>query len=139
MHPEPATGATAASMVAELGTDAPVVAWCAQTTPCTSVFLPVAVGAQLPDLLTHGSGEPDPRSAWWRLKALGDAVMEDPAERTPVVQAVWHAWERELLAAVAADRAAAGRGIGSRVERMLHRCGTFLGQLATARPVAHGG
>ena len=46
MHPEPATGATAAAMVAELGRDGPVIAWCAQTTPCTSVFLPVAVGAR---------------------------------------------------------------------------------------------
>ena len=60
MHPEPATGATAAGMVAELGGDEPVVAWCAQTTPCTSVFLPLAVGAELPEPLTRGSGEPDP-------------------------------------------------------------------------------
>jgi dipeptidase len=126
-------------MVAELGQDAPVVAWCAQTTPCTSVFLPLAVGVELPPALTFGSGEPDRRSAWWRMKALGDAVMDDPAERTPVVQAVWHAWERELLEGVAADRAAAGRAVGQRVERMLHRCGALLAQLATARPVAHGG
>ena len=41
MHPEPAAGATAAAMVAELGGAGPVVAWCALTTPCTSVFLPV--------------------------------------------------------------------------------------------------
>jgi dipeptidase len=139
MHPEPATGATAASMVAELGAGERPVAWCAQTTPCTSVFLPIAVGAPLPGLLTHGSGEPDPRSAWWRLKALGDAVMEDPVERAPIVQAVWHAWERELLEAVAADRATAGRNVGQRVERMLHQCGALLAQMAAAPPVAHGG
>ena len=87
-----ATGATAASMVAELGAERPVIAWCAQTTPCTSVFLPVAVGAELPDALTRGTGEPERASAWWLMKALGDAVMGDPVVRTPVVQHVWHGW-----------------------------------------------
>ena len=58
MHPEPATGATAAAMVAELGPETPVIAWCAQTTPCTSVFLPVAVGAALPEALTRGRASP---------------------------------------------------------------------------------
>ena len=65
--------------------------------------------------------------------------MGDPGERTPVVQAVWHAWEQELLEAVAADRAAAGRDIGQRVERMLDRCEALLARMAAARPVAHGG
>jgi hypothetical protein len=65
--------------------------------------------------------------------------MEDPAERTPIVQAVWREWERELLDAVAADRAAAGRNLGQRVERMLHRCGALVAQLAAAPSVAHGG
>jgi hypothetical protein len=139
MHPEPATGATAAAMVAELGREEPVIAWCAQTTPCTSVFLPVAVGAELPDALTRGSGEPDGRAAWWLMKALGDEVMADPPGRTPAVQAVWHAWERELLAEVAADRAATGRALGRRVERMLRVRGALLEQVAAGRPAAHGG
>jgi hypothetical protein len=65
--------------------------------------------------------------------------MEDPVERAPIVQAVWHAWERELLEAVAADRATAGRNVGQRVERMLHQCGALLAQMAAAPPVAHGG
>ncbi len=139
MHPEPATGATAAAMVAELDGDGPVVAWCAQTTPCTSVFLPLAVGAELPEALTRGAGDPDPRSAWWRMKALGDWVMGDPGARTPAVQAVWHAWEQELFEALAADRAAAGRDLDQRVERMLHRCEMLLAQMAAGQPVAHGG
>src|SRR5262249_8572393 len=54
MHPEPATGATAAAMVAELGPERPVIAWCAQTTPCTSVFLPLPGGAVLPEVRTRG-------------------------------------------------------------------------------------
>src|SRR5262249_57127615 len=97
MHPEPATGATAAGMVAELPRDERItaIAWCSLTTPCTSLFLPipVPVGAPLPAPLATGAGEPDPASAWWRMKALGDAVMADPAGRAPGVQAVWAARE----------------------------------------------
>ena len=139
MHPDPATGATAAAMVAELGGDSPVIAWCAQTTPCTSVFLPVAVGVELPDALTRGTGDPDGRSAWWRLKALGDEVMKDPGGRAPAVQRIWHAWERDLLAEVAAGRAATGTALAARVERMLHRCEALQTQVAAMQPAAHGG
>jgi secernin len=139
MHPEPATGATAAAMVAELGGEGPGVAWCALTTPCTSVFLPVAVGAELPAALTRGSGEPDGQSAWWLMKALGDEVMIDPVGRTPPVQDAWHAWERELLAEVAADRAGTGRNLSQRVARMLHRRATLLDQMRAGRSAAHGG
>ena len=139
MHPEPATGATAAAMVAELGRESPVIAWCAQTTPCTSVFLPVAVGGELPAALTRGTGDRDGQSAWWRLKALGDEVMRDPAGRAPAVQRVWHAWEQELHAEVAADRAATGRTLAGRVERMLHRREILQEQLAAGQPAAHGG
>src|SRR5439155_1378381 len=76
MHPDPAAGATAASMVVELARDAPgpVTAWCSMTTPCTSPFLPVSIDVTLPGPLESGSGEPDDRSAWWLLKALGDKV-----------------------------------------------------------------
>jgi dipeptidase len=139
MHPEPATGATAAAMVAELGGAGPIVAWCALTTPCTSVFLPVAVGAELPLALTRGAGEPDAQSAWWLMKALGDEVMVDPVGRTPAVQRAWHAWERELLAEVDADRAATGHELGPRVARMLRERERLLDRLAAAGAAAHGG
>ena len=55
------------------------------------------------------------------------------------MQRVWHAWEQELLAEVAADRAATGRTLAGRVERMLHRCETLQEQLAAGQPAAHGG
>ena len=139
MHPGPATGATAASMVAELGEDGPVVAWCAQTTPCTSVFLPLVVGGELPEALTRGSGDPDPGSAWWLMKELGDGVMDDPTGRTPVVQATWHAWERRLLAEVAADRRVAGRDVAEHVDRMLRAREALLEQMTAGRFAVHGG
>ena len=121
MHPDPATGATAASMVVELARDAPgpVTAWCSMTTPCTSPFLPVSIDVTLPGPLESGSGEPDDRSAWWLLKALGDRVATDLAARTPLVQAVWQSWEAEMRAAVAEDPATVRTGLGARVDEML--------------------
>ncbi len=135
MHPEPATGATAAGMVAELPRDGhlPVVAWCSLTTPCTSLFVPIAVplGEPLSAPLATGTGEPDPASAWWRMKALGDAVMTDPAGRTPIVQAVWAARERQWLDLVASDRRAAGRDLDGRVREMLDRQQDLLRRLTS--------
>jgi hypothetical protein len=96
------------------------------------------VGAELPAALTAGTGEPDGRSAWWLLKALGDEVMLDPAGRTPAVQRVWHAWERELYAETARDRQAPGRSLPRRVEEMLHRRDTLLREVA-GTSAAHGG
>ncbi len=123
MHPDPGVGATAAAMVAELprAGAGEVVAWCALGTPCTSVFLPYAVPLPepLPPAVAAGSGEPDEASAWWRMKRLGDAVLADPAARTPPVQAAWGASEAELRARVAADRREAGRHLGDRATRML--------------------
>jgi dipeptidase len=116
-------------MVAELGRETPVIAWCAQTTPCTSVFLPIAVGAELPAALTEGTGEPDGRSAWWLMKALGDAVMHDPAGRTPAVQRVWHAWEQELHTEASRDRLAPGRELPRRVDEMLRRREALLSEV----------
>jgi dipeptidase len=139
MHPEPATGATAAAMVAELDAEGSVVAWCAMTTPCTSVFLPLAVGTELPDALTSGTGDPDPASAWWLMKELGAGAMVDPIGRTPLVQSTWHAWERRLLAEVAADRRAAGRDVTEHVERMLRAREALLEQMTAGRLAVHGG
>lgn len=124
MHPEPGVSATAASVVAELprSETVPVGLWCSQATPCTSVFLPVGIDAPLPAALAAGGGEPDPVSSWWSLKALGDAVMADPARLIPPVQRAWSAWERELEAEAASDRAGAGPRLEARVAAMLERC-----------------
>jgi hypothetical protein len=99
----------------------------------------VAVGADLPEALTRGSGEPEAGSAWWLMKALGDEVMADPAGRTPPVQRAWHAWEREMFAAVDADRAAVGEQLAQRVAGMLQRRQTLLDEMAATRAAAHGG
>jgi secernin len=121
MHPDPGVGATAASMVVELarGATDPVTAWCSLTTPCTSAFLPVSIDATLPAALATGTGQPDDRSAWWLMKALGDAVAIDPVRRTPVVQAAWHAWEARMRADVAREPATARTGLAARVGELL--------------------
>ena len=123
MHPEPGVSATAAGMVVELAADptSPLVAWCAFGTPCTSVFLPIPIGVPLPDSLTRGDGTPDPGSAWWRLKQLGDAVQRDPARRTPIVQATWGPWEAALLDEQRRDPARARTQLASRVQDLLAR------------------
>lgn len=123
MHPDPGVSATAAGMVVELSADptCPLVAWCALTTPCSSIFLPIPIGAPLPDPLTRGNGTPDPTSAWWRLKQLGDAVQRDPARRTPIVQAAWGPWEAALLGEQRRDPARAVTQLASRARELLAR------------------
>jgi dipeptidase len=123
MHPGPALGATAASLVAELRGNGgvPAVAWCSLTTPCTAAFLPVLPGTPLPEWLTTGTGEPDPRSAWWSWKQLGEAAERDPARLTPVVQADLGPWEAALLAETARDPAGAGPALAGRVAELRRR------------------
>jgi len=131
MHPDPGVSATAASIVAALPRDpgVPPAIWCSQATPCTSVFLPVAIDAPLPAPLTAGGGEPDPASSWWAMKALADVVMADPARLTPPVQAQWAAWERAL----AADASAPVSRLPAHVASMLQRQAELLLSLRAAR------
>jgi secernin len=123
MHPDPGTSATAASLVAELPRDPaiPMATWCSLTTPCTSVFLPVALDAPLPEPLKRGEGTSDPASAWWAMKALGDAVQKDPGRLTPIVQREWSAWEAALLEEARRDGTCAGTGLPGRVSELLRR------------------
>jgi dipeptidase len=91
---------TTASMVVAL--DRPE-RWLALAAPCTSVYLPLYVGARLPAALTLGGAEPDAASAWWRFKRLQQVVERDFARRLPVVRERFDALEREWLAATGAD------------------------------------
>lgn len=103
-HPGQYASATAASMVVELPTDGSApLAWCSMSTPCTSIFLPVQVGSELPARLTLGSNVEDPRSAWWALHRLSRLVELDPEKLTPLVQEVWGACEREFMEAALTD------------------------------------
>jgi secernin len=132
MHPGPATGHTAASLVVELAPPAagPLVAWCSMAPPCGSAFLPVGLDGPLPAALATAGPEPADDSAWWRQKALEDAIQADPERRTPVAQAAWLAWERELLAEVARDPGGATRALPARLAALETRRRQLLDQLA---------
>jgi len=93
--------------------------WCSLATPCTSVFLPIDLAHPLPAPLTAGTGQADPTSAWWALKGLSDAVMQNPQVFTPIVQEVWMGLEAEMLDAWMHDRSHASARLSDWVERVL--------------------
>jgi len=135
MHPGPGVAATAASLIAELPADPaiPMTLWCSMGTPCTTVFIPIPFGGELPDCLTKGTGQFDPASLWWAMKAVGDTVMEDPVRLTPIVQAHWGPWEAELLAAWAADRAGIAPRVAELVAEIFRRLPALRVELDRAR------
>jgi secernin len=103
IHPGQFASATAASMVVELSPrpSGSPVAWCSMSPPCTSPFLPIAVDANLPAVLTVGGSSEDTRSAWWTLYHLARLVELDPLELAPGVQGTWSKREAELTQTVA--------------------------------------
>jgi hypothetical protein len=95
--------------------------WWSATTPCTSVYLPVAaVGADLPAGLSLAGGAagagpnpeqaaadtPDEASYWWRFQLLLEAVCRDDngtgySERQPRVRSVFDPLQQEFRTAAA--------------------------------------
>jgi secernin len=129
-HPGTWASGTAASMVVSLAEeDHPPIAWCSMSTPCTSVFLPVPVGATLPPALTTGGSEEDETSLWWSMRRLAELVELDPLRNAPTVQQSWSAWETELLETTAAEPDSAAALLQSRVEQLLDRRAELVEQL----------
>lgn len=117
-HPSGFTwGNTAASMVVELhqDPDRPVTIWWSPVTPCTGVYLPVHVGAELPPstVLPAPSGPADPRahtqpvhdpaSDWWLWHLLLDAAKDPSARdfthRAATIRAAFDALEAQWASA----------------------------------------
>ena len=121
MHASPAGftwGNTAASVIAVPGARH-AYWWWAATTPCTSIYIPVAVGgSELPSGLgTSGAAaaagpcpesalpdEPAAGSYWWTFQLLLEAVCGDQegvcyADRQPRVRKVFDPLQAEFLAA----------------------------------------
>ena len=111
--------------------------WACLGSPCTGVFLPIYLDADLPPALSAGGTEPSRDSPWWRFKALRDAALSPEANpplaeagpRNSLVrlQACWRAWEDQLLREVedlaqevvaleASGQAAAARQVKSRFQ-----------------------
>src|SRR5262249_57398781 len=99
----------------------------------------VAEGGALRGPRQAGEGKTACGAAWWLIKELGAEIMRDPDGPTPLVQRVWHAWERELHAEVAIDRAATGVHLPRRVAHMLRQRDTLLRQMAAGEPAPPGG
>ncbi len=142
MHEHPAGftwGNTASSVIAVLPTKATPYMWWAAATPCTSVYLPVAVtGAQLPPTLSragtqHGEG-PNPEEAaddrfsagsyWWTFQTLletiaGDARGSVYLERQPLVRARFDELQQRWLDEV---DALAADGSPAQWDALTERC-----------------
>lgn len=121
MHDSPAGftwGNTAASVIAVPGAPNPYW-WWAAATPCTSIYLPIAVGTDPPPALSAagsaaGTGpsperaaidSPAPRSYWWSFALLLEAVCGDRdgtayADRQPRVREVFDPLQARFTADV---------------------------------------
>ncbi len=94
-------GTTAASMVVELDSEAPLLVRAALASPCTSPYLPLFAEAPLPAALTVGGREPSAESAWWRLDGLRSLVAADWERNGPIVRDAWRQFEAETEDALA--------------------------------------
>ncbi|MCZ7525702.1 MAG: hypothetical protein M5U14_04520 [Acidimicrobiia bacterium] len=115
--------ATTSSMVAELPEDpgAPLRAWVALGSPCTSVFVPVFPPEHVPAALA----EP---ATWHRFATLRDRVEAEPGALTgvravlgPVETDLWE--EADAAAADASDREAFAARAWDAVDTALRRLG----------------
>ncbi len=115
---------TTASMVVAL--DRPA-RWFALAAPCTSIYLPLFVGAPLPESLTHAGSEPDDASAWWRFKRLQQAVERDFERALSRVRARFDALEHAWLADAGSD--APAERMAEATARALEACDALLREL----------
>ena len=95
--PNPAS--TAASVVADLcadGSRLPVY-WCGMYSPCMTLFQPVFIEGQLPEVLGIGGENPSPDSPWWLFNRLTNDGLRAGAERRAEIRAAWRPLQEELL------------------------------------------
>lgn len=128
-HGEVKGGNTAASLIADLcedGSRLPVY-WCSFYSPCLSVFYPVFVEADLPEILARGGErfEEDETSPWWRFHRLNIAARQGGAETVQLVRKRWQRLQEEMMS-TAYDVAVEGKrlidaGQTDRAKEMLTR------------------
>ncbi len=93
-------GNTAASIVAHLcddGSRLPVY-WCSFYSPCLSVFLPMFIEGELPQVLAIGDETPSEDSPWWLFRQLSLKLRLDESSRIPTVQKKWETLQTQLFA-----------------------------------------
>ena len=103
-HPETdgSGGCTAASLVAELCSDGSrlPIYWCSLYSPCLSLFLPIFLEGDLPNILTIGDATPCDESPWWLFHKLNQLVLHGPEDAAALVRTHWQPLQDELFASV---------------------------------------
>ncbi|HTP01329.1 MAG TPA: C69 family dipeptidase [Anaerolineales bacterium] len=85
-------------MVTEAGADG-ILIWLTGTSGnCVSIFKPVFMGMDLPDIGPTPTEHFDPRSLWWKHEMLHRRAMADFDELVPVIRAEFDELEDEFLA-----------------------------------------
>jgi len=85
------------SMVSHLAPDAPTHFVTATSAPCTSIFKPVWLGADLPDTGPTPTGTYDEATLFWRHEALHRATLRDYATRIKLYRDERDALERQFI------------------------------------------
>lgn len=131
LHPGEYLSATAASLVVELPVDKsrPIVTWWSMATPCTGLFVPVVLGAPLPEALATGTESRSSGSLWWTMRHLQQVVDGDPERLTPIVHEAWAKWEEDLDLAAAEDADALRDQLATIVAELMHRAERFIVEL----------
>ncbi len=91
-------------MVTELGPDAPMVWLTGTSGNCVSIFKPVFMGMELPDIGPEPRERFDPRSLWWKHELLHRRAMADFDHLVPEIRRDFDALEDEFLAEAASAR-----------------------------------
>ena len=85
-------------MVADIGLD-DVLVWVTGTSGnCISIFKPVFLGGDLPDIGSIPTEHFDPRSLWWKHELLHRRAMTDFDHLVPEIRQDFDALEKEFLA-----------------------------------------
>lgn len=89
---------TTGSMVSHLAEDVQTHFVTATAAPCTSLFKPVWLGMELPDMGEIPNGEYNQRALFWRHEALHREILRDYARRIKVVKNTQETMESAFVA-----------------------------------------
>lgn len=102
--PVRSSGQTTGSMVSHLGQDAQTHFVTGTAAPCTSLFKPVWLGAELPDTGPEPSDTYDQAALFWRHEALHRATLHDYVTRLALYRGERDELERQFIAGAMAQR-----------------------------------
>ena len=95
----PAPASTAASLIADLcadGTRLPVY-WCGMYSPCMTLFQPMFIDGQLPEVMGVGGERPSADSPWWLFHRLTNDGLRAGPERRAEIRSTWRPLQEEMF------------------------------------------